>query len=80
MQEFISEDDLKTFEGWFRYQGFDPATTASEELETWRGVFDEMRARSSASSKVGRMKLGAIVGEHRYAVAVREGSDLWLTL
>ena len=26
------------------------------------------------------MTLGPIVGEHRYAVAVREGSDLWLTL
>ncbi len=26
------------------------------------------------------MKLAPIVGEHRYAVAVREGTDLWLTL
>ena len=26
------------------------------------------------------MKLRAVPGEHRYAVAVREGSDLWLTL
>ena len=29
MQEFISEDDLHTFEGWLRYQGFDVATTSS---------------------------------------------------
>ena len=36
MQEFIREDDLKTFEGWLRYQGIDAATTP-EELETWRG-------------------------------------------
>lgn len=35
---------------------------------------------SRAAPKVGLMKLRAISGEHRYAVAVREGSDLWLAL
>ena len=80
MQEFISEDDLKTFEGWLRYQAVDAATTAPEELEMWRRLFDEARERSSASPKVGLMKLQPVPGEHRYAVAVREGSDLWLTL
>ena len=30
MQEFIREDDLKTFEGWLRYQGIDAATTPEE--------------------------------------------------
>ena len=43
MQEFISEDDLKTFEGWLRYQAVDAATTAPEELERWRRYFDEAR-------------------------------------
>jgi hypothetical protein len=33
-----------------------------------------------ATPKVGLMKLQAVPGEHRYAVAVREGADLWLTL
>ncbi len=79
MQEFISEDDLKTFDGWLRYQGVD-AATAPEELATWRYLFDEARTRSSASPKVGLMKLRPVPGEHRYAVAVREGFDLWLTL
>lgn len=80
MQEFISEDDLKRFEGWLRYQGVDAATSAPEELEMWQGLFDEARRRSSASPKVGLMKVQPVPGEHRYAVAVREGSDLWLTL
>ncbi len=80
MQEFISEDDLKTFDGWLRYQAVNEATAAPQELEMWRRLFDEARERSAASPKVGLMKLQPVPGEHRYAVAVREGSDLWLTL
>ena len=79
MQEFVSEDDLKTFEGWLRYQGVD-ATSAPEELEMWQGLFNEARKRSSGKPKVGLMRFQPVPGEHRYAVAVREGSDLWLTL
>jgi hypothetical protein len=78
VQEFISEDDLQTFEGWLKYQAVDAATTTPEELAMWRHLFEDARARSAASPKVGLMKLKP--GEHRYAVAVREGSDLWLTL
>jgi ribosomal protein L30 len=80
---FISEDDLKTFEGWLRYQGIvDAASLTSAELKTWRGLFDEVRASSSATPKVGTIKLSQPIpkGEHRYAVAFREGSDLWMTL
>jgi hypothetical protein len=80
MNEFISEDDLNTFEGWLKYQGIDAATTPSEELATWQTVFDEAKERSSATSKVGLMKLQTIPGEYRYAVAVPDGSDLWLAL
>ena len=80
MQEFISEDDLKTFEGWLKYQAVDAAATAPEELARWRGLFEDARARTATSPKVGLMKLQPVPGEHRYAVAVREGSDLWLTL
>jgi hypothetical protein len=78
--EFISEDDLETFEGWLRYQGFDAATLTPDDLAEWRGMFDEVRKRSSVTAKVGLMKLQPVPGEHRYAVAVREGSDLWLAL
>ncbi|MGA7385643.1 MAG: hypothetical protein WBW81_13420, partial [Methylocella sp.] len=80
MQEFISEDDLKTFEGWLRYQAVDAATATPDELAMWRGLFDEVSERGVATPKVGLMKLQPVPGEHRYAVVVREGSDLWLTL
>lgn len=78
MSEFISEDDLKTFEGWLRYQGFDPSAVTLDELAQWQAIFDEII--KSPTPKVGLMKLRSLPGEHRYAVAVREGSDLWLAL
>jgi hypothetical protein len=78
MSEFISEDDLKTFDGWLGYQGFDPSTLIPDELAQLRAIFDEIS--KSRTPKVGLMKLRSVPGEHRYAVAVREGSDLWLTL
>jgi hypothetical protein len=81
MPDFISEDDLETFEGWLRYQGFTATMLAPDELAEWRDTFDKVRKDSSASPKVGLMKLSPPApGEHRYAVAVREGSDRWLTL
>jgi hypothetical protein len=80
MPEFISEDDLETFEGWLKYQGFDAATLAPDDLAEWRDSFDKVRKESLATPKVGLMKLPTVPGEHRYAVAVRDGSDLWLTL
>ncbi len=80
MQKFISEVELQTFEGWLRYQRFDTAPAAPEELARWRRHFEDARERTAAIPKVGLMKLQPVPGEHRYAVAVREGSDLWLTL
>jgi hypothetical protein len=80
VQEFISEDDLRTFEGWLRYQAIDMATTAPGELAELRRLFDDARALSATHPRVGLMKFQQVPGEHRYAVAVREGSDLWLTL
>jgi len=74
--EFISEDDLETFEGWLKYQRFTPATP--EEESEMRRVFEE--GRKQRAPKVGLMKLKPVPGEHRYAVAVKDGSDLWLTL
>jgi len=80
MQEFISEDELKTFDGWMKYQAIDPATLTPEQLVTWRDAFEDGRKRAAAAPKVGLMKLQPVPGEHLYAVAVQEGSDLWLTL
>jgi hypothetical protein len=76
--DFISDEDLLTFEGWNRFQAADPATMTPEELERWRVVFDEVQRGSSP--KVGRMKLQRVPGEQKYAVAIRDGSDLWLTM
>ena len=78
MDEFISEDDLKTFDGWLRYQAVGTLTEA--ELATWQGIFEDANQRSAANPKVGLMKLRSVPDEHRYAVAVREDTDLWLVL
>jgi ribosomal protein L30 len=80
--EFISEDDLNTFEGFLRYQGVDASASTPAELAMWRGYFDEAMASKLTGPKVGLMKLPQPIpnGEYRYAVAFREGSDLWLTL
>jgi hypothetical protein len=79
VQEYISEADAATFEGWLRnVQGFDPSALTSDELAQWRAIFDEIN--KSPTPKVGLMKLRSLPGEHRYAVAIRKGSELWLTL
>jgi hypothetical protein len=80
VQEFISEDDLTTFDGWLKYQNVDPETTKPDDLETWRGMYEEGRKLTLDMPKVGLMKIQRVPGEHLYAVAVREGSDLWLTM
>ncbi len=80
VRKFISEDDLETFEGWLRYQAVGMATLTPSEIKMWRGYFNDRKERSLSSGKVGLMKLKPIPGEYRYAVAVREGSDLWLVL
>jgi hypothetical protein len=78
MGHFISEDDLKTFEGWLKYQGYDSSMLASDDLAKWRELFNEISKRPD--SKVGLMKLGSSVpGDRIYGVAVRD-SGLWLTL
>jgi hypothetical protein len=77
--DFISEDDLNTFEGYLRFQAVDPLIATPDELALFRQFFDEAKAASSATPKLGAMKFKAVPGELRYAVAVLEGSDLWLT-
>jgi hypothetical protein len=76
----MGEDELGTFEDWLRNtQGIDPASVVPEQLTEWRDAYDEIR--KNPTPKVGLMKfkpLGA--GENRYAVAIRDGSDRWLTL
>jgi hypothetical protein len=78
VDEFISEDDLQTFDGWLRYQAVGTLTEA--ELATWRGIFEDANQCSVANPKVGLMNLPPVPGEFKYAVAVGEGADLWLVL
>ena len=80
MDEFISEDELQTFEGWLRYQAIDATAITQEELATWRRIFEEARQRCAANSKIGLMKLQPVPGEYRYAVVIRDLADLRLTL
>jgi hypothetical protein len=80
MDDFISEDELLSFEGWAKYQGSDPAEMPPEELKEWHDIFDGVMERRKTSPKVGLMKLERVPGEQKYAVAIRDGSDLWLTL
>jgi ribosomal protein L30 len=82
VKTFITEDDLNTFEGWLVYQRRDATLLTPEELEMWRRMYDEVRASSSAVPKVGKMKLSEPVppGEYRYAVAFRDGANLWITV
>jgi hypothetical protein len=79
MDDFISEDDLLTFEGFLKYQGV-PATATPEELNMFRGFFDEATLLHKTGPKVGLMKLQPVPGEQKYAVAIRDGPELWLTL
>jgi hypothetical protein len=81
MRDFISEDDTGTFEGWLNYQAVEGSALTTDELAMWRGLYDEARRSSSGTAPIGLMKLGPMApGEHRYAVALRDGPDLWLTL
>ena len=43
VQQFISEDDLNTFEGWLRYQAVDVAKATPEELAMCRGLIHDAR-------------------------------------
>jgi len=77
---FLSEDDADTFEGFLQLQGVDPSVATPEELATWRELFDEATAIRAATPKIGVMKFQPpAAGEYRYAVAVREDDELWLT-
>jgi hypothetical protein len=78
--DYISEDDLRTYEGWLRYQGFDLSTLSEQETAAVRELFDDSVNRRALAGKVGRMKLRRGPGVSTYAIAVRDEGDLWLAL
>ena len=77
--EFISEDATRTFEGWLKYQGFDASSLTEDELASWREEFEDAVKRREMAGKVGRMDLKR-PGQSLYAVAIRDGGELWLAL
>jgi hypothetical protein len=58
VSDFISEDDLNTFEGWLKYQAIDLATLTPDELKQWREVFEE--GQKNKDPKMGLMQLKAL--------------------
>lgn len=78
--EYLGEDDVATYEGWLKFQAIDLATLTEVDPADVRAMFDDAVERCTTSRKVGRMKLKAKAGESKYAVAIREGQDLWLAL
>lgn len=79
MSDFISDDDLQSFEGWLKYQAV-PETITPEDRQQWREMFEYSQRLAASIPKMGRMKLPLRDGEKRYGVALRDGSDLWLTM
>jgi hypothetical protein len=61
--EFTSDDDLLSFEGWMQYQAVDPAKLTPDELTMWSGYFDEATQRSKKSPKLGLMRLQKVPAE-----------------
>ena len=80
MRDFISEDDLDTFEGWMKYQAVDISAQGATELQSWQSLFEQIRESVAVTPKLGRMQLDSNCDEYRYAVAVEDDSDLWLVL
>ena len=59
--------------------GSELETLTEAELTMWRGYFEQARQSRETAPKVGRMSLKR-PGESLYAVAMRDGADLWLAL
>jgi len=74
------EDELNTFDAWLRYQTGHVGSLTSEQLKMWRSTHDEIVVSAASTPEVGLMKLVQASGEHSYVIAIREGTDHWLTL
>jgi hypothetical protein len=77
MRDFISEDEFDTFEGWLKHNF---GSVSGDQLSALRDLYTQIREASAATPKVGLMKLRPEPGQHLYAVALRDGASLWLTL
>ena len=79
-QEFVSEEELPSFEEWIQIQTFDRLRSTQEELATLSRLYDQMVGQALATPKFGRMNLRPKAGEYRYAVVAKEAGELWILL
>ena len=77
-----SENDLDAaFNGYLRDQAIDKKTASPEMLAQFREAFEEVQRAKAVTPTRRPMKLRDLKpDEYRYAVAVREGSELFVTL
>jgi hypothetical protein len=81
MPNFTGEDDCKAFEEFLRHKGIDPATAEPDVLVQFRRAFDHLAAKRLATPPMGEIFNAKLKpGEFRYAVAIRDGANLWLTM
>ena len=81
VMESARKDEFEPFEEWLvKSQGIDPKNLSVDDLAMWRSYYEESQTRRTETPKVGLMKLPAVRGEHRYAIAIRDDAGLWLTL
>ena len=73
-------DDLDTFEGWLKHHQYDVQGQPSDIVARWRTEFDAGQARRKAARSAFCFTKPCPSGEHRYAIAIEDGSDLRLPL
>jgi hypothetical protein len=62
MRRFISEDGLRSFEGWLEYKAIDAAALTQDQLSICKETYDGDRERASSQKKIGRIKLPCCQG------------------
>jgi hypothetical protein len=70
---------MRTFEEWMAYRGIDITTLGEEELKAWRRDYDAS-CQVQSQRKIWTPQVRANPKDLLYAVAVRDGPDLWLAL
>jgi len=73
-------NDLDTFDGWLKHQGFVVKGTPEGLVIRWRAEFESGKARRMAARSAVFFNQPCPAGEYRYAVAIEDGADLRLAL
>ena len=70
---------MRTFEGWMEYQRMDPRLLDAKGLAEWRHAYEGATERANRVQP-WTPKARRDPADHLYAVAIRDGSSLWLFL